>query len=244
MKHRLGIMGGFCAAVLVALALMGDLRTSTGAESNDPAPRVVKPGENGGPPSDAVVLFDGKDLSKWTSDKGTAPTWTVADGVMTCVPKSGSIITKEKFGDVQLHVEFATPLMPTAKGQDRGNSGVYLQGRYEVQVLDSYESDTYHNGQCAAIYSEYPPLVNACRPPEQWQTYDIIFHAARFDASGKRTAPGRLTVFHNGVLVQENATLGGSTTASLYKEAPGDGPIMLQDHWNTVKYRNVWLRKL
>jgi hypothetical protein len=216
------------------------------AENNNlPQPRVVKPGQNGGAPSDAIILFDGKDLSKWSNTKGGEATWTVKDGAMVCTPKTDSIITKEKFGDVQLHIEFATPLMPNEKGQDRGNSGVYFQGKYEVQVLDSYQSETYPDGQCASIYGEHPPLVNASLPPEQWQTYDIVFRAPKFDAEGKRTEVGYITVFHNGVLVQDHSVVGGGATrAALYKESPGEGPLMLQDHWNTVRYRNIWIRRL
>lgn len=229
------------AAAFLFLGLAGRPQA---AEKYEPKPRVVTPGEGAKPPSDAIVLFDGKDLSMWQSDKGAEPTWTVEGGVMTVKPKTGSIMTKQKFGDVQVHVEFATPLMPEAKGQDRGNSGVYLQGRYEVQVLDSYKSDTYIDGQCGAIYSAHPPLVNACRPPEQWQTYDIVFHRPKFESSGKMTAPGRFTVLHNGVLIQDNAEIGESTHASLYKDAAAEGPLLLQDHWNPVKYRNIWVRPL
>lgn len=231
--------------VLIVLGTLGFVHHVV-AENNDlPRPKVVKPGENGSAPSDAIVLFDGKDLSAWTNTKGGEPTWTVQDGAIVCSPKTDSIITKEKFGDVQLHIEFATPLMPEAKGQDRGNSGVYFQGKYEVQVLDSYESDTYPDGQCGSIYGEHAPLVNACKPPETWQTYDIIFRAPKFDAEGKAIAPGYITVFQNGVLVQDHAEIGGGATrAALYKDAMEVGPLMLQDHWNHVKYRNIWIRRL
>jgi len=232
--------------LFLGLFLIASLVHKANSENNNlPKPPVVKPGTNAAAPSDAIVLFDGKDLSHWTNTKGGAPTWTVKDGAILCTPKTDSIMTKEKFGDAQLHIEFATPLMPEAKGQDRGNSGVYFQGKYEVQVLDSYQSDTYPDGQCAAIYGEHAPLANACLPPEQWQSYDIVFRAPKFDATGNRTGPGYITVFHNGVLVQDHAELGGGATrASLYKESPGEGPLMLQDHWNNVRYRNIWIRRL
>ncbi|MBI3737094.1 DUF1080 domain-containing protein [Candidatus Sumerlaeota bacterium] len=232
--------------LLLAVFLLGLMTPLQAADKdNSPAPVVVAPGaESRLPPSDAIVLFDGKDFSHWVHPDGSPVKWDLADGAMIVKPKTNSIMTKEKFGDAQIHVEFATPSMPDKQGQDRGNSGVYMQGRYEVQVLDSFQSDTYHDGQCGAIYSEHPPLVNACRPPEQWQSYDIIFRAPKFSAEGIKTAPGNLTVFHNGVLIQDHATVGGSTTASLYKEQPGDGPLVLQDHWCPVKYRNIWIRPL
>ncbi len=218
---------------------------ASGLEAADPKPHppVVKPGDTpGAPPADAIVLFDGKDFSKWSDPGGKEIKWKLEDGAM--VVTTGSIQTKDNFGDAQIHVEFAIPLMPDKIDQDRGNSGVYMQGRYEVQVLDSYESATYANGQCGAIYGEHVPLVNVCRPPEQWQSYDIIFHAPKFSVEGIRTAPGRLTVLHNGVLIHENADLGGSTTASLYKEHPGNGPLVLQDHGCPVRYRNIWIRPI
>lgn len=231
--------------IILACALLLSVASLPADEKSEPKPPVVTPGDKpGAPPSDAIVLFDGRDFSKWSHTSGKEAPWDLKDGAMVCKPFSGSIMTKENFSDVQLHIEFAPPLMPEKTSQDRGNSGVYLQGRYEVQVLDSYKSDTYSNGQCGAIYSEHPPLVNACRPPEQWQTYDIIFRAPKFDAEGKKTQAGSLTVLHNGVLIQDHAPLGGSTTASLYKEQPGDGPIMLQDHECLVRYRNIWIRKL
>ncbi len=237
------IFRGFRSFVLAGI--VAGISLAYAEEDKSPAPPVVTPGEQSNlPPSDAIVLFDGKNFAHWIHHNGKDVFWTLADGVMTVKPGTGDIMTKEKFGDVQLHVEFAVPLMPNAKGQDRGNSGVYLQGRYEVQVLDSYQSETYHNGQCGALYGYHPPLVNACRPPEQWQSYDVIFRAPKFSADGGRLSPATLTVLHNGVLVQDHAEVGGSTTASHFKEAASDGPLVLQDHGCTVKYRNIWIRPL
>jgi len=214
-----------------------------------PQPRVVDPGKPGGPPSDAIVLFDGKDLSEWTHENGQPAKWRVENGVMICNSGTGDIVSKRKFESIQLHVEFATPYMPKFKSQSRGNSGVYLQGRYEVQVLDSYKNATYANGSCGALYSEYAPLVNACRPPEQWQTYEIIFHAPKC-TDNKVTTPGTLTVLHNGVLVQDHVTITGSTDGSGNAHACENGPLRLQDHYSPevgqtlVRYRNIWYRPL
>lgn len=210
-------------------------------------PPVVTPGQGGAPPSDAVVLFDGKDLSKWESVRGGgAAAWQVSDGVVTVVAKTGDIRTRETFGDCQLHIEWATPAEVKGEGQGRGNSGVFLQNRYEVQVLDSYQNPTYYHGQAGAIYKQHAPLVNASRKPGEWQTYDIIFHAPRFDASGKLVKPGTLTVIHNGVLIQDHADIKGTTThqGGPKQETHGDGPIRLQDHGNPMRFRNIWIRKL
>jgi hypothetical protein len=206
-------------------------------------PKVVDPGPAGGPPADAIVLFDGKNLSKWRDDKGREAKWTVADGCIT-VNGAGNIFTKDEFGDVQLHVEWAAPAEVKGSGQGRGNSGVYLQGRYEIQVLDSYNNKTYFDGQAGAFYGNSRPLVNPARKPGEWQTYDIIFHAPKPAADGKSIAPGSLTVLYNGVLVQDHVPVKGSTTAAAFKDAVPKGPLMLQDHGNPVKFRNIWLRPL
>ena len=214
------------------------------AADKGPEPKVVDPGPVGGPGSDAIVLFDGTDLSKWKSEKGNGEAkWTVKDGVAT-VNGSGSILTKDEFGDCQLHVEWASPAEVKGSGQGRGNSGVYLQGRYEVQVLDCYENKTYIDGMTGALYSKFPPLVNACRKPGEWQAYDIIFHAPKPTADGKGVVPGSLTVLFNGVLIQDHVTVEGATTASKFGGAAEKGPLMLQDHGNPVRYRNVWIRPL
>jgi len=220
-----------------------------------PEPTVVDPGTGvpaetpGKPPSDAVVLFDGKDLSAWKAVKGGEPAqWKVESGYFEVVPKTGPIETKQSFGDAQLHIEWETPDPPKGQDQDRGNSGVFFGGdRYEVQVLDSYQSKTYTDGQAGALYGQYPPLVNASRPPGQWQAYDIVYEAPRFDASGKLLKPARLTVFQNGVLVQHAMELIGPTTNRVrtpYSAHPVKLPISLQDHNHPVRFRNVWIREI
>jgi hypothetical protein len=207
-------------------------------------PRVI---DAGPPPSDAIVLFDGRDLSRWVSQKDGGPArWEVKDGAAT-VNGSGGIATRDGYGDCQLHIEWATPAIVKGSGQGRGNSGVYLSGRYEVQVLDSYENKTYYHGQAGAIYKQYAPLVNACRKPGEWQSYDIIYHVPRFDAEGKLLQPGTVTVLQNGVLIQDNVEIKGSTGpagAPKYRAHPIKQPIALQDHGNPVRYRNMWIREL
>jgi len=218
-----------------------------------PLPPVIDSGTSstqdspGRPPADAVVLFDGKDLSHWSHKDGSPPKWKVENGYFEVVPKTGYIYTREAFGDCQLHVEFAEPVPAKGESQDRGNSGVFLQGLYETQVLDSYQSKTYADGQAAAIYGQYPPLVNASRPPGQWQTYDIVFHGPRFAKDGKLLRPARETVFHNGVLVQNNVELSGPTAHGKrppYEPQPERLPLALQDHNHPVRYRNIWIREL
>jgi 3-keto-disaccharide hydrolase len=216
-----------------------------------PHPRVITPGATpGAAPSDAIILFDGKDLSKWAHSKQgqlTDATWPVKDGYFETGAGSGSIVTRDKFGDVQLHVEFATPASGRGFSQDRGNSGVRFMDRYEVQVLDSYENVTYADGQAAAIYGEYPPLVNAARKPGEWQTYDIVFEAPKFNGT-TLVAPAYITVIWNGVLVQHRRPVMGSTSATTTQHAytPHDPelPLALQDHAHPVRYRNVWIRRL
>jgi hypothetical protein len=222
---------------------------------NRPAPAVISPGtastetEAGKAPSDAVVLFDGTDVSKWTSGDGGPAKWIVRDGYMEAVKGSGPVKTKQKFGSCQLHVEFATPSRVTGSSQGRGNSGVFLTDTYEVQVLDSYDNKTYPDGQCAALYGRAVPLVNACRKPGEWQSYDIIFHRPTF--KGKKVVrKATFTVLHNGVLVQDHVELQGGTgwkgphAISDYEPHPDKLPIALQDHGNPVKFRNIWIREL
>ncbi|NOZ57665.1 MAG: DUF1080 domain-containing protein, partial [Calditrichaeota bacterium] len=218
-----------------------------------PRPPVVDPGTAGmtiqpaKPPSDAVVLFDGKDLSQWQSVKGGPARWKVEDGAMVVVRGAGDIRSLRAFGDCQIHIEWATPNPPKGSGQGRGNSGVYVMGLYEVQVLDSYKNDTYPDGQAAAIYGQYPPLVNACRPPGEWQSYDIIFHRPRFGRDGELLKPARITVLQNGVLVQDNVTIKGPTDwmhVRPYRKHLDKLPLVLQDHGNPVRYRNIWVREL
>jgi hypothetical protein len=231
------------AAVAVGFANF-ELIGYSAEKANEVEPKVIDPGRNSAPPSDAIVLFDGKDLSKWQSMNGGDAKWTVGDGVMT-VNKTGSIRSKEEFGDVQLHIEWAAPSEVKGDGQGRGNSGVYLQGRYEIQVLDSYDNKTYFNGQAGAFYGFSAPLVNASRKPGEWQTYDIIFHGPKPSADGKGVEAGSFTVLHNGVLIQDHIPVkGGPTTAAEFKGAGQKGPLILQDHGNPVKFRNVWIRPL
>ena len=206
-------------------------------------PPVIDPGPPGGHPADAIVLFDGKDLSSWKNESSGEAKWKVQDGYAE-VNGTGNILTKEEFGDVQLHVEWASPAEVRGEGQGRGNSGVYFQGRYEVQVLDSYGNKTYPDGQAAAIYKIAAPLANVSRKPGMWQSYDIVFRAPKPAADGK-VEQGFLTVFHNGVLVQDHVPLKGeATTAAKFSGATLQGPLMLQDHGNPVHYRNIWVRRL
>jgi hypothetical protein len=242
------LLSGIC--VLLLAAVIG-YSTTTGKhlwavhDKDRPLPPVVAPGElPGQPPSDAVILFDGTDLSQWASTKDNEPAkWKVENGYMEVVKKSGSIRTKQSFGDCQLHIEWATPPVAKGEGQKSGNSGVFLMGKYEVQVLDSSGNVTYADGQAASIYGQNPPMVNACRPPGQWQTYDIIFHRPDF----KSLKPATITVLHNGVLVQDHWVIKGRTAhKARAKYAPHEDklPIALQNHGDPVRYRNIWIREL
>jgi len=207
-----------------------------------PEPAVVDPGPVGGPPADAIRLFDGQNLDAWNGGKN----WNIADGICASSGKGG-ITTKELFGDIQLHLEFATPSEVKGTGQGRGNSGVYFMGRYEVQILDSFENTTYFDGQCASVYKQRPPLVNACRKPGEWQTYDILFTTPRFDDQGQLLRPASVTVLHNGVCVHNHFELLGDTAydrAPAYTAHGPVGPIHLQDHGNPVRFRNIWVRPL
>lgn len=222
-----------------------------------PQPKVIQSGTfstqdtPGRPPSDAVVLFDGTSVSAWQDEKGNPSGWKIEDGAMVVPPRGtpggGTTRTRQEFGpDLQIHVEFATPTPPKGAEQGRGNSGVLIFDRYEVQVLDSYESQTYADGQAAAIYGQYPPLVNASRKPGEWQVYDIIFNAPRFEG-GKLVRPAYETVFHNGVLVHNHAEVFGPMahrTLAPYVPHGPKGPLAFQDHGNPVRYRNIWLREL
>jgi hypothetical protein len=204
-------------------------------------PKIVDPGQVGAPPADAIVLFDGKNLDAWKGGEK----WLIADGVATV--KGGGVQTKQGFGDCQLHLEWASPAEVKGTGQGRGNSGIHLMGQYEVQILDSYDNVTYFDGQCASIYKQHPPLVNVCRKPGEWQTYDIIFTAPRFNDDGSVKSPAYLTVLHNGVLVQNHFALEGATAwhkAPEYTKHADKLPISLQDHGNPVKFRNIWIREL
>ena len=210
-----------------------------------PRPAVVNPGP---PPSDAIVLFDGKDLSQWRSDAdSSAAKWTVRDGYVEVKPGTGTMASARGFGDVQLHIEWATPAVAKGEGQERGNSGIFLMGIYELQVLDSYQNDTYPDGQAGAVYGQNPPLVNPTKGPGQWQAYDVIFHRPRFNADGSLDKPARMTVLLNGVLIQDNFELVGPTANRQqppYRMHPDKLPLKLQDHGNPMRFRNIWIRAL
>jgi hypothetical protein len=253
MGKSMRIVIGLSLLLLLLIDSVASAQLSTGWKAHDldrPQPKVVTASlEPGGPPSDAVVLFDGTDLSQWLSSSGGDPKWRIVDGAMESVPRSGYVVSKQKFGDCQVHVEFASPETVKGSGQGRGNSGVFLMGEFEVQVLDSYENETYSDGSAGSIYGQYPPLVNASRLPGQWQSYDIVFKRPRFDDQGKLQSSAQLTVFHNGVLIQNaNEALGPTNWIrhKSYEKMKGkvDGPLSLQDHGNPVRYRNIWVRNL
>ena len=217
-----------------------------------PQPRVVKPGtpgtlnRPGKAPSDAVLLFDGADLSEWEGKDGGQAGWKVEDGYMEVVRGVGNIHTRKHLGDCQLHLEWATPSEVKGEGQGRGNSGVFMMGLYEIQVLDCYRNPTYADGSTGALYGQYPPLVNACRKPGFWQTYDIVWIAPRFEG-GNLLSPARITLLHNGVLVHHDAELLGPTSHRVltpYRPHPPAGPVELQDHGDPVRFRNIWYRPL
>ena len=229
----------------------------------EPVPEVVSPGKNGEPPSDAIILFDGENLDKWgmaprgnrmnivnteKEDWTTGPVeWTVEDGVMTVVPGTGDIMTRQGFGDIQLHIEWKTPEEIDGDGQGRGNSGVFLQSLYEIQVLDSYENPTYPNGQAGSVYKQKKPLVNASLPPGEWQTFDIFFEAPVFRDDGRLVKPAYVTVLHNGILIQHRTRIEGPTVfrgLPEYTKHPEKLPIRLQDHRDYVSFRNIWVREL
>lgn len=217
-----------------------------------PQPQIVDTGVGfqmpTAPPSDAIILFDGSDLSGWESKSDDGPAmWKVENGYFEVVPGMGAIRTKEGFGDIQLHLEWASPNPPEGEGQDNGNSGVFLMDRYEVQVLNSFENKTYPDGQASAVYGQYPPLVNATRAPGEWQSYDIIFRAPRFNEDGSLASKATVTVLHNGVLVQNHVPLTGPSghhQRPAYKAHADRLPISLQDHSHPVRFRNIWLRAL
>jgi hypothetical protein len=220
-----------------------------------PQPPVVTPGAVAQPdlptraPSDATILFDGTSLENWTANDGGATKWLLVDGALSPTKKSGPTRSKQVFGSCQLHVEFATPKNVVGSDQGRGNSGVWLMGQYEIQVLDSYENKTYPDGQSGAVYGRSKPLVNASRPPGEWQSFDIIFHRPKF-ADGKVVERATFTIFNNGVLIQDHYELSGGTgwrgphRMSDYVPHADTGPILLQDHGNPVLFRNIWVREL
>jgi Domain of Unknown Function (DUF1080). len=242
------------ACLLLARAFAADPNDGLPApeltEVWSPVPPVVSAPANA-VPSDAIVLFDGKNLDAWESLKketlGQPAPWTIEGDALVVAPKTGDIRTKASFGDVQLHIEWRSPAKVVGKSQGRGNSGVFFMGQYELQVLDSYDNETYPNGQAASVYKQHIPLVNASRPPGEWQTYDVVFIAPRFNADGTLRSPARMTVFHNGVLAQYDVELQGATVwrgKPSYKAHPAKLPIHLQDHGNPVAFRNIWVREI
>jgi hypothetical protein len=257
------LLVGICVGLAIPLTLMITTQPSAAPQEtpqewapndrNRPEPPIITAGtastqaHAGVPPSDAIVLFNGKDLSNWESIKGGPAKWTVKKGFFSTQVGAGDIQTRDSYGDCQLHVEWAAPTPPHGTDQDRGNSGVYLHGLYEIQVLDSYNNVTYADGEAAAVYGQYPPLVNAARKPGEWQTYDIVFHGPRFDSSGKLLRPATVTVFFNGVLVQDHTEIMGPTghhKRPPYTPTPEKLPLRLQDHNHPVRYRNLWIREL
>jgi len=239
-KHFLFII------IFLAFSFIGYSQEPKDTEDWSRKPEIVTPGKKNKPPSDAIVLFNGKDFSKWTSAKGEVQ-WKRKSGVMEVVKGAGSIQTKDSFGDIQLHIEWRTPKKVIGDGQGRGNSGIFLMGLYEVQVLDSWQNVTYFNGQAASIYKQHIPLVNACLPPGKWQTYDIFFKAPVFSENHELVTPGYVTVIQNGVLVQFQVELEGPTLyigEPEYSYHESKLPLMLQDHGNPVQYRNIWIRNI
>ncbi|TRX52452.1 DUF1080 domain-containing protein [Fulvivirga sp. M361] len=239
----------------IIFAILCSVQIAYGQTEKDPAvteiwtpqPVTVTPGKTpGSPPSDAIVLFDGNSLEQWVHDDGSPVKWELKDGAVTVKAKTGQIKTIQTFEDVQLHIEWRTPENVESDGQGRGNSGIFLQERYEVQVLDNFENKTYANGQAGSIYKQHAPLVNACKEPGEWQTYDIIYKAPDFNDRGNLRTPARITVLHNGVLIQNNVEIRGP---SVYRGLPQyqshkAASITLQDHGNPVSYRNIWVRQL
>lgn len=253
---RFGIVGAALAAsgVLACLAAdaidAGRLPQWRQHDVKRPRPPVVEPADeliSTKPPRDAVVLFDGSNLDAWQARGGGPARWKVVDGTLEIAPGTGVIETRRNFGDLQLHAEWAAPSPAAGKGQDRGNSGIFLMGEFELQVLDSYQADTYADGQAGAIYGQFPPLFNAARPPGAWQSFDVAFRRPRFDPAGKLLAPARITLFHNGILVQDNEEPFGPTSWLKwfpYMDQGGKGPIALQDHGHPVRFRNIWVREI
>lgn len=247
---KIVMSAGLCIAISACFAQkaprQGDPKLT---EYWEPAVRIITPGKtNADAPSDAIVLFNGKDASNWKSEKDGGPVkWKIEDNALIVAGGTGGIVTKEGFGDCQLHIEWRSPAVVKGESQGRGNSGIFLMGRYELQVLDNYNNRTYSNGQAGSIYKQTPPLVNASRGPGEWQTYDILFTAPIFQEDGTVRTPAKITVFHNGVIVQNNTTIWGATQyigTPNYEKHNSKEPIMLQDHGNPVAFRNIWIRPM
>lgn len=256
MKKRLHVPRlALCLTVAAILAGSGyaarQMKKYEVHDMSRPRPRTMQPPQEfGQAPEDAIILFDGKDkeLSEWISDKrGSEIKWIVTDDYLEVEEKTGGIHTKRDFGNCQLHIEWRTPEVVKGNGQSRGNSGVFLMGVYELQILDNYRNETYADGQAGSIYGQYPPLVNVCREPGKWQSYDVIFMRPIFDDKGNVVREARITVLQNGVVVQNNVAIKGRTAhkkVARYRPHPEKGPIRLQDHGNPTRFRNIWIREL
>jgi hypothetical protein len=236
-----------CVMMIMSTTFSQDQPDPKETEVWEPEPKVITPGKTAdAPPSDAIVLFDGKNLDSWVGNDGTKAKWTVAEGAVTVAKGTGDIKTKQAFGDVQLHIEWRTPAKVEGEGQGRGNSGIFFCEKYELQVLDSYNNRTYSNGQAGSIYKQAIPLVNASKGPGEWQVYDVIFIAPAFKQDGTLDKAGRITVFHNGILIHHYTEIKGTTE---YRGKPrivahAKGSIRLQDHGNPISFRNIWVREL
>lgn len=241
-------LGALLAAVTTVAFAADELPPASATEAWSPKPPVIS-APAGAPPSDAVVLFDGKSLDAWAPVREGSPGWAIEDGAMVVVPKkpANDVRTKQAFGDVQLHLEFRTSPEAKGSGQQRSNSGIFFMGLYEVQVLDSYQNETYVNGQVGSVYKQHIPMANPSRPPGEWQAFDIVFIAPRFDGAGKLVSPARATVFLNGVLLQHDVTLRGGTVhrgEPSYTAHAAKLPLSLQDHGDRIAFRNIWAREL
>jgi hypothetical protein len=248
MRYAVLVFVGLATAAVTGVEAAEELPPPELTEVWTPLPPVISAPAQG-VPSDAIVLFDGRNLDAWEPARAGEPTWKIEDGFMVVVPnpKPCDMLSKRPFGDVQMHIEFRTPAKVVGDGQGRGNSGIYFMGLYELQILDSWQNPTYVNGQAASIYKQIPPLVNASRAPGEWQYYDVVFIAPRFAADGKLLSPARMTAFHNGVLVQHDVTLRGPTVfrgEPKYSAHAAKLPLLLQDHRNPVAFRNIWVREL
>ncbi len=233
----------FCVVAYLASIHLASIPQASGKEPVA-APRIVDPGPRGGPPGDAIVLFDGTDLSEWRGRGGSEPRWKVEDGILTTVPRTGDLTTRRSFGDIQFHLEWRIPANATGKAEGRGNSGIKFHEAYEIQILDSYKNKSNPKGQAAAFYKQHVPMVNACRKPGEWQTYDITFRAPYFDDEGKLQKHGTFTMFHNGLLVHEMAKIYGRTNSNRPVRPDYKQPLFLQDHGSAVSFRNIWVREL
>ena len=239
------LLSACIAAAVIAAVISPTISWPPGDRSRPLPPKITA--DPGSPPSDAVVLFDGQSLAAWQQSNGKPAAWRVRDGYFEVAPGSGDLVTVQPFGDCQLHLEWATPSPPQGTDQEPGNSGVYMMSNYEIQVLDSFRNQTYADGQAAAVYGQYPPLVNASRPSGEWQSYDIVFHGPRFGAAAELLRLATLTLLHNGVLVQDHVRLTGPTdymNRPAYRPHPEKMPLLLQDHGQPVRYRNIWIREL